>query len=129
MTIPYARMRRGHVPREWLIFFGDTSFTFLPIRGIRNMWRYIMHLMDCRRCRDGIDWAPRGNLPPPIGPRRRYTRRVWGMRRWRRGRLNMTSGRRQGRLQRVSEDVVLLGNAELPQNEANNNNHSVIGEV
>ena len=41
----------------------------------------------------------------------------------------MTSGRRQGRLQRVSEDMVLLGNAELPQNEANNNIHSVIGEV
>ena len=120
LRIPCVAMRRGHIPAEWLVFFGDPSYTFMPVHGVRNLWAYIHHLITCQRCQGRVNWAPRGNQPATLGARRRYTRRVWGMRRWRRGRLNMTTGEREGRLRRVPDHIVEEGDRELP-GAANNN--------
>ena len=114
-----GRRLRGHIPREWLLFFGEPSYTFLPVHGLGRLWSYVMHLIHCQQCGQRIVWprpfrnavaaagVPAAPPPSPVRTRRRYTRRVWGPKSWRRNRgwFYRATGERSGRLSRVVREL------------------------
>ena len=126
------------MPEEWLVFFGKPSHTLLPVFSIRKLWSMIMHLIRCQECSGSIPWPGqfRGNplpLPdvqaayprlapaPPPRVRRRYRHRVWGLRAWRRRRLDRAAGVRRGRLSRVREDLAGYGAGHVERENTNQN--------
>ena len=52
----YGKKLRGHVSEEWLVFFGDPSYTLMPVFGLDKLWSYIMHTISCQECSQRIPW-------------------------------------------------------------------------
>ena len=72
------------------------------------------------------------NSPTARRRRRRYRRRIWGTRGWNRRRLDMTTGRRVGRLRRVPEGFAGLGSGWIEREDNNNDenqNDGIIGNA